>query len=151
MELYKNIEQLLDKYFQGETSFAEETELKTYFSSSDVAQHLEQYKQVFGYFLQAKEQRFEKTILIPSKKRKNAALLSLAASIVILIGVGTFYYFNESKPKVSGEYGTYDNPEIALKETQRALDMISKNVNVGIESVTYINEYEIAKDRIFIE
>ena len=151
MELYKNIEQLLEKYFQGETSIAEEKELKVYFSSSDVAQHLEQYKQVFGYFSVAKEQQFEKTIPIASKKRSNVAWLSVAASVVIMLGVGTFYYFNSSNQEVSGKYGTYDDPEIALKETQRALDLISKNVNVGIESVTYINEYDKAKDRIFIE
>ena len=38
------IEKLVEKYFEGETSIAEEKELKTYFSSTDVAQHLEQYK-----------------------------------------------------------------------------------------------------------
>ena len=41
MELYK-IEELIEKYFQGETSIAEEKELTNYFSSSNVAQHLEQ-------------------------------------------------------------------------------------------------------------
>ena len=57
MELIK-IEYLLEKYFQGETSIAEEKELRTYFSSSDVAQHLEQYKAIFGYYKLAKEQQF---------------------------------------------------------------------------------------------
>ncbi len=44
------IEQLLEKYFEAETSIAEENELRVYFSSQDVAQHLQQYqlKNVFG-------------------------------------------------------------------------------------------------------
>ena len=54
MELDR-IENLLEKYFEGETSIAEEKELKVYFSSGDVAQHLEQYKAIFGYFSEAKE------------------------------------------------------------------------------------------------
>jgi hypothetical protein len=41
------IDYLVEKYFQGETSIAEEKELRTYFSSSDVAQHLEQYRPIF--------------------------------------------------------------------------------------------------------
>ena len=55
MELYK-IEELIEKYFQGETSIAEEKELTNYFSSSNVAQHLEQYKPMFGYFSLAKQE-----------------------------------------------------------------------------------------------
>ena len=36
------IEKLVEKYFSGETSIAEEKQLKDYFSSPDVAPHLEQ-------------------------------------------------------------------------------------------------------------
>ena len=53
MELVK-IDYLVEKYFQGETSIAEEKELRSYFSSLDVAPHLEQYKAVFGYFTKQK-------------------------------------------------------------------------------------------------
>ena len=61
MELNK-IEDILEKYFQGETTIAEENQLKEYFSSSNVAQHLEQYKPMFGYFSQAKEQKSTQAI-----------------------------------------------------------------------------------------
>jgi hypothetical protein len=47
------------------------------------------------------------------------------------------------------ELGTYDNPEEALAATQKALAMLSNNVNVGIESVQYIQEYEQSKNKIF--
>ena len=49
MEL-KLVEQLLEKYFQGETTIAEEKQLKAYFSSNDVASHLAKYQSLFGYF-----------------------------------------------------------------------------------------------------
>lgn len=147
MELHK-IEQLLEKYFDGETSITEENELKSYFSSSDVAQHLEQYKPMFGYFSTAKEQQFEQHIPLTAKKRK-VAWISVAASVVVLLGAGTFAYFNYNQPQ-SQDLGTYDNPEIAFRETQKALSLLSNNVNVGVESVQYIEQYETTKAKVFI-
>lgn len=148
MELI-NIERLLEKYFDGETSTSEENELRTYFSSSDVAQHLEQYKPLFGYFATAKEQQFEQQIPLKTNKRKVASI-SIAASVVVLLGAGTFAYFNYHQPKQNQDLGTYDNPEIAFRETQKALELLSSNVNVGVESVQYINEYEATRDKVFI-
>ncbi|MCV2484221.1 hypothetical protein OD917_04745 [Flavobacterium sp. SH_e] len=151
MELNK-IEDILEKYFQGETSIAEESQLKEYFSSSNVAQHLEQYKPMFGYFSQAKEQKSTYEIPLQSKKR-NVAWLSIAASAVVLLGIGTYFFMSEQKDTTAvasqTELGTYDNPEEALKATQKALALLSSNVNVGIESVQYINEYEQSKNKIF--
>ena len=150
MELDR-IEKLIDKYFEGETSIAEEKELKNYFSSSDVAQHFEQYKSVFGYFSQAQSQQFNATIPLKAKKRTNVAWLSIAASVVILLGIGTFMYTktNDKPSSQLSDLGTYDDPEVALAETQKALELVSEKINVGIGSVSYINEFERSKNRIF--
>ena len=141
MELDK-IEILIEKYFQGETSIAEENELKNYFSSSDVAQHLEQYQPIFGYFSQAKLHRFTPEIPLQSKKR-NVAWISIAASVVILLSVGTFTYFNDNTANANQDLGTYKSPELALQETQKVLAMLSNHVNVGVESVQYIEEFNL--------
>jgi hypothetical protein len=146
MELDR-IEILLEKYFEGETSIAQEKELQDYFSG-DVAQHLEQYKPMFGYFSVAREQQFEQNIPLQSKKRRVVAWLSVAASIVVLVGVGTFAYINQTQ---SQDLGTYDSPEEAFRETQKALAMLSDHVNTGVESVKYIQEYETTKDRVFVD
>lgn len=147
MELDR-IENLLEKYFEGETGIAEEKELQDYFSSPNVAQHLEQYKPMFGYFSIAREQQFEQNVPLRSKKRKVVAWLSVAASIVVLVGVGTFAYFNQTQ---SQDLGTYDSPEEAFRETQKALAMLSDHVNTGVESVQYIQTYEATKDRVFVD
>ncbi|KAF2513729.1 hypothetical protein EYY60_05740 [Flavobacterium zhairuonense] len=150
MELDR-IENILEKYFQGDTTIAEEKELKEYFSSPNVAQHLEQYKPMFGYFSQVKQQKSTQEIPLQTKKR-NVAWLSIAASAVVLLGIGTYFFASQEKttPAVAqSELGTYDNPEEALKATQKALALLSNNVNVGIGSVQYINEYEQSKNKIF--
>lgn len=142
------IEILIEKYFQGNTSIAEENELRNYFSSVDVAQHLEQYRPLFGYFSQAKEQEFRQAIPLQTKKR-NVAWLSVAASVVVLLGIGTYVYQYNNQPAPQSNLGTYDDPEVAFKETQKALAMLSSHVNTGIESVQYIQEYEHSKNLIF--
>lgn len=149
MELHK-IETLLEKYFEGATTIAEENELKAYFSSPDVAQHLEPYRPMFGYFSIAREQQFEPTIPLRTKKRKMVAWLSVAASVVVLAGAGTFAYFNYGTATKSQELGTYDSPEEAFRETQKALAMLSDHVNTGVESVQYLQEYENAKEKVFL-
>jgi len=148
MEL-QSIERLLDKYFEGETSIAEEKQLKAYFGAEGVAQHLVQYKPLFGYFEQQQQtQQFEKAVPLKPKKRYTA-WLSVAASVVVMFGM--FLFLNNNEPSKQEELGTYENPEIAFKETQKALNMLSKNVNVGVAGMSYINEYENQKDKIFKE
>ena len=151
MELDK-IEILLEKYFDGETSIAEEKELKDYFASSNVAQHLEQYQPLFGYFSQAKQEQYKAVTPLISNGRDNkrtiASWISIAAAVVVLLGVGTFTFMNYNDTK-SQDLGTYDDPEIAFRETQKALALISEHVNTGIQSAAYINEYEQSKNKIF--
>lgn len=145
MEL-DNIELLVEKYFSGETSIAEEKQLKAYFSGSDVAPHLEQYKAVFGYFGQAKQEQFTKTVPLQSRKRIYVAWLSVAASVALLAGT---YFFMTQEPNQPQDLGTFDDPEVAFAETQKALEMVSENVNEGVKSVAYVHEYNQTTKTIF--
>ena len=146
------IEKLLEKYWEAATSIAEEKELKDYFASSDVAPHLEQYKPVFGYATQAKQEQCSATLPLTAgrqdKKRNIAVWLSVAASVIVLLGVGLFTYNHENSSKLE-DLGTYDDPEIAYKETQKALSMIALHLNKGVESINYIKEYQQSKNKIF--
>lgn len=145
---FNKVEILLEKYFQGETSIAEEKELRNYFSSQDVAPHLEQYKAMFGFFIQAKQQEYAKEFPQSTQKTK-FKWLSIAATVAVLLGLVTFYMIDNEAPRVQDQLGTYNDPQKAFQETQKALALISSHVNVGIESVMYVEEYEIAKNRVF--
>jgi hypothetical protein len=144
------INALLEKYFEGETTIAEENELKKYFSSAVVAPHLQQYQSLFGYYASETKQKFEPKLMLKPSKRNTITWISIAASVVVLLGVGIYTFNHVSNDKTNQELGTYDNPEEAFKETQKALAMLSNNVNVGIESIQYIENYENTKDQIFI-
>jgi hypothetical protein len=52
---FNNITQLLEKYFEGESSIAEEKELKAYFNSHEVQEEHKEYKPLFGFFTEAQQ------------------------------------------------------------------------------------------------
>ena len=155
MELYK-AETLLKKYFEGETTINDEQELQDYFASPEVAPHLQQYASLFKHFAVSKGQQFKQEITAfgihkgeNKYKKRNLAWVSIAASVVVLMGVGTYMFYDSETVTKSKDLGTYDDPELAFKATQKALYLLSNNVNVGIESVKYIEEYQIAKNKVF--
>jgi hypothetical protein len=74
--------------------------------------------------------------------------LNTETVFIVAVLIATFS-LNGCNSNNSDDLGTYDDPKIALIETQKALSVLSKNVNKGYESVQYITEYEIAKNKIF--
>ena len=146
MEL-KLVEQLLEKYFQGATTIAEEKQLKGYFASKDVAPHLAKYQSLFGYFETQKGIQFEQKLSLQPRKQNTVKWIGIAASFIVLFGLATFYFFPSKTENV--ELGTFQNPEEAYVETQKALFMVAEQVNLGMKSVSHLKEYERTKKTIF--
>lgn len=136
-----DIEKLLEKYENGETSLKEEQQLKNYFSQETVAAHLEMYKPMFAYFFVSKQERFTKDVPLKTKRFFNYKWISVAAVVVLMFGV----YFN--KPN---EFGTYneDQAELAYNDVVKSLEMISKHFNKGATTVGYLNEMNKGRSTI---
>ena len=133
-----SIEKLLEKYENGETTLKEEQQLKNYFSQETVAPHLEMYKPMFAYFQVNKQEQFTKALSLKTKKVFNYKWIAVAAVAVLTLG----FYFKT--PVVSSyqeyAYGTYNNPEDALNEVTKQLEMISTHFNKGVSTVNYLDE-----------
>lgn len=141
------IEQLLAKYFEGTTTIAEEKQLKSYFTSDAIAPHLVQYKTLFGYFETEKVNEFKQKIALEPRKPQISKWIGIAASFVLFFGLAIFFFYpNENN---NTDLGTYDNPEEAMKATHKALLMVSEQVNIGMESAVYLEEYENTTKIIF--
>ena len=150
MELTK-IEELLEKYFEGNSNETEEQVLKSYFLQENVVPHLQKYKVLFGFFEESKKIQSERKFTLNEVQnlRKNRRwFISIAASFLVAIGMGVFMFSN-CQFSNQEDLGTYDDPEIALKETQKALTLLSKHINTGYESVQVIEEFENTKNKIF--
>ncbi|GAA3653799.1 hypothetical protein [Flavivirga jejuensis] len=132
-----NIEKLLEKYENGETTLKEEQQLKHYFSQETVAPHLEVYKPMFAYFLVNKQEQFTKDIPLKTKRTFNYKWISVAAVAVLMLG----FYFNQPDNSCEEDLlGTFCEPEQALNEVTRSLAMISSHFNKGASTVNYLNE-----------
>ena len=149
MELSR-IEQLLTKYFEGETTIQEEQELVHYFNCSKVDPSLTGYSSLFVYLSNESQTRSKQEIRLPKKKNNFLKWLSVAATITVLVGLRSYFIQNFQSRESSAELGTFDDPKVAMEETQKALSLLSANVNKGINSVQYVQNYEDARDRIFV-
>ena len=131
-----NIEKLLEKYDNGETSLKEEQQLKHYFTKETVVPHLEMYKPMFTYFMVNHEEQFTKDVPLESKRISIYKWISVAAVAVLMLG----FYFNV--PFFNQDLGTYDNPDMAYNEVVKSLEMISSSFNKGAAQVGYLGELQ---------
>lgn len=139
MELV-NVEKLIEKYENAETTLQEEQLLKEYFQQADVPYHLLEYKAMFNYFDESSAERFTKTIPLKTN-RPVWRWLSVAAVALIMISV---YTFNGSEPSEQ------EKAEMAYQETQKALNLISQNLNRGNNvAIAGLQEFEKTQSKVF--
>ncbi len=140
-----DIDKLLEKYFQGDTSLDEENELKQHFSQHAIDPDLGHWKPLFIYL------KSEKGVEMPALKavqlrpilggkrtgwRKFYAL-AVAAAMLAAFAIGGFLYQkNMAKEKARIAYeklhtDTFDDPEKAMAEIQKALSLVSRKMNKG--------------------
>ena len=136
MEL-ANIEKLVEKYLNAETSLQEETTLKNYFTGGNVAPHLQEYEYMFNYFATTKDEKFTKTIQLKPKKSKqrNFKWLSVAASVMLLFSVfiGKQQY---------DEYQQRKKAEEIYAQVTKGFQLLSTNLKKGEQAVAQLHSYE---------
>ena len=147
---FDRIALLVSKYFEGETSIAEEKELKNYFALSDVAPSLKEYQPLFNCMTSIATQTFQKEIPLEDRKANPRKWFTIAASVVVFAGIGIYTFSTITNTEPATELGTFNDPQVAYDETQKALSLLSNQVNTGIECVRYVETYEVTRDKIFI-
>lgn len=172
---YENIDELIEKYYDCETSLEEEKYLSEYFASNNVADN---HKVLIPQFAYLKEEdiklsnEFDAKILeiLNQKEEKKPIKLSFfkgnywkySAAAVVIVGIGMAYFLNSNSIKVTGN-SNMSEEDFAYNETINALQIISDNLgsaddhfqtfellNKGLEQINQINHFEKLKylDRV---
>lgn len=151
----KEIKQLLQRYFDCESTLAEERLLESYFQSGNVADELKEYTGFFsGISALAETERnedLEDEIMDfilknePKEKPKTRwlwqAVTGIAASIIIVIG-GVLFYQQENETVKD----TFDNPEVAYAYAEQTLGYISAKYNKGLAGLANFDKLETATE-----
>ena len=109
---YKNIEELLKRFFNGDTSNEEEGLLYSFFHSKEVPEHLKQYIPLFEYFENGilEETKGAETNEYTIRKKtlwsRRKVVISVAAAVLLLIAASPLLLNN------SGEYSVYEGSYI---------------------------------------
>ena len=155
----KKAEELLEKYWAGETTLQEEEALKVYFTSGippgkDVA--------YFSY-LQRKsaenplDASFDEAIL--EKLSKNESVIKapntyfsywlVAASLAVVLSIGVIFrneIFRTEAPPPVVHADTFDDPEKAFEETKKALLFLSSKLNESNEYTSQLSKFDESQE-----
>jgi hypothetical protein len=98
-----NIEELLNKYFEGETSCEEERELRHFFTQGIVPEHLKEYSPLFA-FLEKENRQAKTTDTEPATKQRRLrrhaiyTLSGIAAGLLLLLGIAGIHRHLNAMP-----------------------------------------------------
>lgn len=157
---YNKIRTLIAKYWACETTEEEEAHLRHFFSTHTEAlpEDLRDAAPMFQYFhaeanIELEMRDLDLSLFTGPEKKTTAKVIrpfyydwmKVAAILMMAFGVGYAIHQYEIKitedPKLAQD--TYDDPQKAFEETQRALKLIAKNMNKGtrqMEKLAYFNE-----------
>jgi hypothetical protein len=154
------IDELLNKYWNCESSLEEEQELRQYFRGGNIPEQLKETATLFRYFDTHKKKSlndagFDAKVLEQIKTPKRGKVIKLlynsmriAAGIAVLV-VATWLVRDEIRKSTPQEVeDTYDDPKLALEETKKALLMISKTFGTAKEKAKSINMFNEAQEKI---
>ncbi len=149
---YKNINNLLEKYWEGESSLQEEETLRQYFNNGNVAPELEQYQSLFQFFKEEQDvmvsDDFEKRLLlqieeeqkvVPAKVRKLSWMTSIRAIAAVgIILMGAVFVFQNLEPEEKDVWAKYEveDEQAAIEATKAALALLSGKMKKGSKKAT---------------
>ena len=102
MKKEKEIQQLIERFLEGETTNLEEKVLYKYFNNKNIATNLEPYRKMFRWYAAG----------MPEKRHSHflaKRILGIAASLLLLIGIGFSIWQYQKQQE---EYALYEGSYI---------------------------------------
>ena len=160
MDLHE-VERLLEKYWQTETTLEEEEQLRAFFAAGEVPARFKAAADLFAFFEAEKKktlaQNFEGVVTKELKTRQGGKLISMigfgniariAAGIAVVVAA-TFLIRQEIRKNYPQEVqDTFTDPQLAFEETKRALQMISNSFGKAKKEASKVQMLNEAEKKI---
>lgn len=155
----KHIEELLEKYWNAETTLEQEQELRAFFQGSNIPESLNETATLFRYFENEKSrklnEKFDADVTKQLQQRQGGKIVPMtdwfriarvAAGIVVVVAA---VFLIGKQVRERGEIAdTESDPKLAFEETKKALLMISKNFHKAQKEASMINLLNEAEQTI---
>lgn len=153
------IKDLLERYWNCETTLEEEQWLRDFFNSNEVPQSLQQEAQLFQYLKQQQnvklsdlnfEQKLKQKLQPKEGKVRSLLMTGMKLAAGISVVVASFWLVRQELKKDQSDevVDTYNDPQKAFEETKRALQLISKNFGKAQKASTNINLINEATEKL---
>ncbi len=152
--IMKDINKLLEKYWEGETTLEEEKLIKEHFANNKSSD--DNLNSLFSFFKEEKQITYQGDFKIPKRKVLKINFyreIAVAASIILLLGFA-FLIRNNTIRNNQNQLAKYEvkDPEKAKEITKNALALLAKNYNKGettlSKNIKNINKIDIIKSLI---
>jgi hypothetical protein len=156
----KKIDELLNRYWNCETSLEEEQQLREYFRGKEFPEQWKETATLFQYFDDHKKKAlndgsFDDKVLQQVTAPKEGKVkklfynsMRIAAGVAVLV-MATWFVRDEIRKNTPQEnIDTYDDPKLAFEETKKALMMISKSFGSAEEKAKKINLFNEAQEQV---
>jgi hypothetical protein len=140
-----DINKLIEKYWEAETTIEEEEVLKTYFNSDHVAKEHLDFAPLFSYYKAQLQLKYDMPLDLQTTEIQDSKVVQIstwkkymyAVASIFVLGLGSIYFFkNISESDVENNLvREIEDPEEALALTLKALAMVSKNLKTGTDHV----------------
>ena len=152
--------ELVEKYWEGETTLEEEAQLRRYFQDHEPPAHLRSIAVLFQHYeAQPRlgedfDKQFEERVSDSGTVPMWPTLLKIAAMVAIFLA-GALWMKRISvedtpsaAPVAAVPADTYEDPEKAYEEAKQALLLVSSLMNEGTEHLTKLEEFDEAQQTV---
>lgn len=160
----KYLDQLLERYFAGETNLAEETELRQWLSSPDLPAAYQSYAALLRVWQDKKKEELDDTFFTsfeqalrqeaqpPTPSRKTPRLrpafwVRSAAAVLLLATAGYWHWYEQSPPATDTiNWAQYEpkTPEEAFRVYRNAMQKLTGDIKKGsaraAQKVDYLHD-----------
>ena len=153
----EEVKQLLQRYFDGESTDADERNLESYFQSGSVDSEVAEYAEFFGGISElaaiADDPTIEEDVMdyiLETENREKTRYRSMwkmvtgiAASIIVVLG-GFLLFQEQQKPYED----TFNDPEKAYAYAEQTLQFVSGKYNKGLAELSNFDKLRTAQEPI---
>lgn len=154
------IKQLLDKFYEAETTEQEEKTLKEYFCSSDVAPEFESYRAQFefyeiGYddgkslsldFDDKLMREISKTQIKPTKRKTTNLMWYASLAATFLIAFGLFYFTRTTTQVSESDYAQAVDAFILISEKMDLASVELQNLQAIEDSFDELDAFKLLEN-----